>query len=120
MTILAEARATIGASATTRRAGAMQRNINSSLAVMLGPAITLLTVFILLPMLLTTWLSFENWSTPTGFDPARFAGLDNFLEIFGSGSVGRDFKGALANTAIYTVLSVILILPLSVAFGLLV
>jgi multiple sugar transport system permease protein len=120
MTILAEARATIGASATTRRAGAMQRNINGSLAVMLGPAITLLSVFTFLPMLLTVWLSFENWSTQTGFDTARFAGLDNFLEIFGSGSVGRDFKAALANTAIYTILSVVLILPLSVAFGLLV
>ena len=120
MTILAEARANVGASATSRRAGAMQRNIKGSLAVMLGPAITLLTVFIFLPMLLTIWLSFENWSTQTGFDTARFAGLDNFLEIFGSGSVGRDFKAALVNTAIYTILSVVLILPLSVAFGLLV
>jgi len=34
--------------------------------------------------------------------------------------VGRDFKGALLNTAFYTLLSVVLILPLSVAFGLMV
>ncbi|TGV63177.1 sugar ABC transporter permease, partial [Mesorhizobium sp. M00.F.Ca.ET.158.01.1.1] len=32
----------------------------------------------------------------------------------------RDFKGALTNTDIYTALSVVLILPLSVAFGLMV
>src|SRR4029078_9929407 len=35
-------------------------------------------------------------------------------------SIGRDFKGALLNTALYTLLSVVLILPLSVAFGLMV
>lgn len=71
-------------------------------------------------MLLTVWLSFQAWSTQTGFDTARFVGLDNFFEIFGPDSVGRDFKAALLNTAIYTVASVALILPLSVLFGLLV
>jgi multiple sugar transport system permease protein len=49
-----------------------------------------------------------------------FVGLDNFLAIFGSSSVGRDFKGALTNTALYTLGSVALILPLSIALGLLV
>ena len=98
----------------------MDRRITGSLAVMLGPAVLLLGVFIVIPMLLTIWLSFQSWSTGTGFDTARFIGLDNFYEIFGSTSVGRDFKGALLNTAIYTVASVLLILPLSVLFGLLV
>jgi multiple sugar transport system permease protein len=46
--------------------------------------------------------------------------VQNFLDIFGSTSVGRDFKSALANTAIYTGLSVVVILPLSVLLGLLV
>lgn len=98
----------------------MDRRITGSMAIMLGPAVLLLGVFIVIPMLLTIWLSFQNWSTGTGFDTARFTGLDNFFEIFGSTSVGRDFKGALLNTAIYTGASVLLILPLSVAFGLLV
>ncbi|TGS10130.1 sugar ABC transporter permease, partial [Mesorhizobium sp. M1C.F.Ca.ET.187.01.1.1] len=80
----------------------------------------LIGIFILLPMLLTVWLSFRDWSTQTPFSSASFIGLDNFREIFGPTSVGRDFKGALTNTAIYTALSVVLILPLSVAFGLMV
>jgi multiple sugar transport system permease protein len=87
---------------------------------MLSPATGLIGVFILLPMALTIWLSFQTWSTQTGFETARFVGLQNFRDIFGPISVGRDFKHALWNTAIYTLLSVSLILPLSVALGLLV
>jgi multiple sugar transport system permease protein len=90
------------------------------LIVMLGPAVALIGVFIVVPMLLTIWLAFQTWSTQTGFETARFVGIDNFLAIFGSTSVGRDFKTALVNTAIYTGLSVLIILPLSVGLGLLV
>ncbi len=91
-----------------------------SLIVMLCPAMGLIGVFIILPMLLTIWLAFQTWSTQTGFETARFVGIDNFLAIFGSTSIGRDFKAALLNTAIYTGLSVLIILPLSVGLGLLV
>ena len=87
---------------------------------MLSPAVSLLGVFVAAPMALTIWLSFQDWSTGTGFEEARFAGLDNFLAIFGPTSVGRDFKGALINTSLYTAASVAVILPLSVALGLLV
>lgn len=87
---------------------------------MLAPAAGLIGLFVLLPMLLSIWLSFQDWSTQTPFSTATFIGLDNFREIFGSTSVGRDFKGALVNTAIYTLLSVLLILPLSVLLGLMV
>jgi multiple sugar transport system permease protein len=80
----------------------------------------LITVFVFVPMLLTIWLAFQSWSTQTGFDTARFIGVQNFIDIFSNSSIGRDFKAALVNTLIYTVLSVVLILPLSVAFGLLV
>jgi ABC-type sugar transport system permease subunit len=87
---------------------------------MLAPATGLLTVFVFVPMLLTIWLSFQSWSTQTGFDTARFIGVQNFIDIFSGSSIGRDFKATLVNTLVYTVLSVVLILPLSVAFGLLV
>jgi ABC-type sugar transport system permease subunit len=88
--------------------------------VMLWPAVLLIAVFVFVPMLLTIWLSFQDWSTQTGFDTARFTGVSNFFAIFGPTSVGRDFKTALLNTAIYTGLSVVIILPLSVMLGLLV
>lgn len=90
------------------------------LVVMLSPALSLLGVFVAAPMALTIWLALQEWSTETGFGEARFVGLDNFVAIFGSSSIGRDFKGALLNTALYTLGSVAVILPLSVALGLLV
>lgn len=98
----------------------MPRNHNRSAIAMLAPATSLIGVFVLLPMLLSIWLAFHDWSTQTGFETARFVGLDNFFAIFGPTSVGRDFKTALLNTAIYTGLSVVIIVPLSVALGLLV
>lgn len=98
----------------------MTRSYSGSVWAMLTPAVALIGVFIVLPMVLTLWLSLQDWSTQTGFQTARFVGLDNFFEIFGSTSIGRDFKGAFLNTAIYTVLSIVLILPPSVGLGLLV
>jgi multiple sugar transport system permease protein len=98
----------------------MATSYRASAGIMLAPAVALLGVFVLVPMLLTIWLSFQDWSTQTSFATASFVGLDNFRDIFGPTSIGRDFEGALVNTALYTLLSVVLILPLSVAFGLMV
>ncbi len=98
----------------------MHSQQHRSAFVMLAPATALLAIFIIVPMMLTIGLSFTKWSTQTGFDTATFIGLQNFFDIFGNTSVGRDFKAALFNTAIYTLASVLVILPLSVIFGLLV
>jgi len=92
----------------------------SSAWIMLSPAVSLIGVFVFVPMLLTIWLSFHDWSTQTGFETARYVGLRNYFDIFGPISVGRDFRRAFLNTAVYTALSVIVILPLSVLLGLLV
>ncbi|MGN6156847.1 MAG: carbohydrate ABC transporter permease [Devosia sp.] len=98
----------------------MSRSQTQSTVAMLAPATGLIAVFIFVPMLLTIWLSFQSWSTETGFETARFIGVQNFIDIFSGSSIGRDFKSALVNTLIYTVFSVLLILPLSVLLGLLV
>ncbi len=98
----------------------MTHSRSSSIWLMLTPAVSLIGVFIFVPMMLTIWLSFHDWSTQTGFGTARYVGLRNFQDILGPISVGRDFKRAFINTAVYTGLSVALILPLSVALGLLV
>ena len=91
-----------------------------STVTMLAPATGLIAVFVLVPMLLTVLLAFSQWSTQTGFETARFIGVQNFIDIFSQSSIGRDFKAALGNTALYTAGSVAMILPLSVLFGLLV
>jgi len=98
----------------------MQRTRLSAPALMIGPAALFIGVFVLIPMALTIWLSFQDWSTQTPFGTARFVGLRNYHDIFSQLSVGRDFKAALRNTALYTALSVALLLPLSVLLGLLV
>lgn len=87
---------------------------------MLTPAVSLIAVFVFVPMGLTIWLSVHEWSTQTGFGAAHFVGLRNYEDLFASISVGRDFRRAFSNTAVYTGLSVALILPLSVLLGLLV
>lgn len=89
-------------------------------ALMIGPAAGFIGVFILVPMVLTIWLSFHQWSTQTPFSTAEWVGLRNYEDIFSNISIGRDFKTALTNTAIYTGLSVVILLPLSVLLGLLV
>jgi multiple sugar transport system permease protein len=92
----------------------------ATLALTIGPATGLIGVFVVVPMVLTLWLSFQDWSTQTSFGTAEWAGLGNYRDIFGPTSVGRDFKRALANTALYSLLSVLILLPLSVLLGLLV
>jgi multiple sugar transport system permease protein len=92
----------------------------TSAVALLAPSVGLIGLFVLVPVALTVWLSFHQWSTQTSFATATWIGLDNFREIFGDGSVGRDFKQALWNTGVYAVLSIALILPLSVGFGVLI
>ena len=62
-------------------------------------------------MALTIWLAFQNWSAETGLRRSATRRPRNGLEIFGPTSVGREFKGALFNTAIYSFAFVALILP---------
>ena len=54
----------------------------TSTTIMLTPAVGLITVFVILPMVLTIWLSFQEWSTQTGFEAARFIGLRNYQDLF--------------------------------------
>jgi ABC-type sugar transport system permease subunit len=59
------------------------------------PALLLIAVFVLYPILGTVWLSLVTWD---GFSPDRaFTGLQNFVDLF------RDdtFHGALLRNAIY-------------------
>jgi multiple sugar transport system permease protein len=86
---------------------------------LLAPGVGVIALFMFVPILLTVWLSFHAWSTETPFSAAQFVGLDNFVELVRSTSVGRDFRGAFVNTAAYAAGSIALILPLSVALGVL-
>jgi ABC-type sugar transport system permease subunit len=89
-------------------------------AAFLAPSVGLIAVFILVPIVLTLWLSLHRWSTATPFGDAEWIGLKNFDVLLEGGPVGRDFRQALRNTFVYAGLSIALILPLAVLFGLIV
>jgi ABC-type sugar transport system permease subunit len=86
----------------------------------LAPSVGLLTVFVLIPIALTVWLSLHRWSTATPFGDAQWVGLRNFGDLFDDGFVGRNFRQALRNTFVYAGVSIALIVPLSILFGLII
>ncbi|MDO8188404.1 sugar ABC transporter permease [Conexibacter sp. JD483] len=87
---------------------------------LLAPSVGLIGVFVLIPIVLTLWLSLHRWSTATPFGDAEWVGLRNFDALFSSALVGRDFRQALRNTFVYAGLSIALLIPLSILFGVIV
>lgn len=83
----------------------------------LAPSVGLIGIFVLIPIVLTVWLSLHRWSTATPFGDAEWVGLDNFDALFGSELVGRDFRQALRNTFVYAGASIALLIPLAILFG---
>lgn len=78
---------------------------------LLAPALIVYGLFALYPMLDVVGLSFMKWN---GLTTAKeFVGFDNYAEIFSNDPV---FWGALRNTIIWTILSVVF--PPLVGFGL--
>ncbi len=86
----------------------------------LVPALLLLTLFVVGPMLFTFAMSLMKWE---GTKVVGFAGLDNYLEVFGRREIfypkgferGRPPFGALVHNAIWILIHV----PLSTVLGLL-
>lgn len=77
------------------------------------PEMALITIFVFLPMLYAFYLSFINWN---GFQKDKtFVGLENYALIYES----VEFWESLKVTFIYTIVYVILLFVLSLAFALL-
>lgn len=68
---------------------------------MLSPAIVLMIVFLIVPILLTFVLAFTN-ARLISPEPAQFIGLENFVRLFGS----ETFWKSLTNTVIFAVVVV--------------
>ena len=77
---------------------------------MASPALILITVFFLVPLVLTFWMSLHNW--PLLGQP-RFIGLDNYVRAIGD----DNFRSALTFTLIYTgaITPLLLVLGLGLA-----
>ncbi len=81
-----------------------------------APAIIIVGVFLVLPILLALWVSFSNWNglgTPIG-GTAKFVGLDNYNKVLADpGLAQKDFGTSIRNNLYY----VILVVPLQTALA---
>ncbi|SDT32181.1 carbohydrate ABC transporter membrane protein 1, CUT1 family [Friedmanniella luteola] len=118
MTSLAPGRALRSADAPTpprsgRRRGSTARRRSLLGLAMAAPALVLVTVFFLVPLVLTFWMSLHNWPL---LGRARFVGLDNYTRALGD----DNFLRALRFTLLYTVVITPLLLVLGLFLALLV
>jgi len=79
----------------------------------IAPAVIMVGVFLLLPVLVNVILSFTKWQKFTGLD--RFAGFSNYERLFAV----PYFSEALANTAFWVVGAIVLPLAIALALALL-
>ncbi len=88
-----------------------------------GPAVAVLGLFLLLPVVMAAWVSVSDWSgngSPFSSEVA-FIGLDNYRAILsGGGLAERDFGTSLRNNAYYVLLVVPLQTVLALALAMLV
>ena len=84
-------------------------------ALFLSPALCIIALFIVIPIILSVWISLHSWSMLTPLSDMDFVGLDNYRRIVGD----RVFRQSLVNTAVYTGLTVVLIVPLALLLGML-
>ena len=98
-------------SRTARRAGRQPRQWLG--LAFIAPSVAMITVFFLLPLGMTVWMSFYNWPL---LGKASFIGGDNYLELLGDQQLWRS----LGFTALYTVLVTVALFAVAMPLALLV
>jgi multiple sugar transport system permease protein len=82
-------------------------------AAFLSPALALIGVFTLIPIVLTLWISLHDWSMFTPFGQMKWVGLANYENLLHD----SGYRAALRNTVVYVGLSVLILVPLSLLLG---
>jgi ABC-type sugar transport system permease subunit len=90
----------------SRGAGPRRRE-GIAAAIFITPAATLILATVLVPILLTAWISLHRWSMLTPIAEMQWVGSANFEAIFRD----RTFIRALANTVTYTVALLAIAIP---------
>jgi multiple sugar transport system permease protein len=88
-------------------------------ALFVGPYLVLFCTFVLAPIVYGLWISLHTWDFLLPGKP--FVGLQNYTDLFTSGSTTSEpFWSSMRATAIFTVLSVplLMVLPLALAVAL--
>jgi ABC-type sugar transport system permease subunit len=81
----------------------------------LSPALILICAFVVVPMVLTFWISLHRWSMFTPLTEMEFVGTDNYRSVLTSAS----HLAALRNTVVYVGLSAAVTIPLAFLLALL-
>jgi ABC-type sugar transport system permease subunit len=84
-------------------------------ALLLSPALLILVPFVLLPIILTFWISLHSWSMLTPITQMKWVGLSNYGQL----ATSPDFREALLNTALYVGIVVVVTVPLALLLGML-
>lgn len=93
----------------------MRRTQRAWAAILLSPGLGLLLAFVVAPIALTAWISLHEWSMFTPLGDWTWVGLDNYRDL----ADNRTFNVALRNTLLYAGLSLLAIVPLALALGML-
>lgn len=80
-------------------------------AIMAAPSMIIITVFIIIPIIYSLYMSFHDWNIM--YNIKDFIGFDNYKEVFQD----ERFFNALKNTLIYTVSYVPILVILSLALA---
>ncbi|HEX3804919.1 MAG TPA: sugar ABC transporter permease [Solirubrobacteraceae bacterium] len=82
---------------------------------MLSPAMIVMAAFVFVPIVLTLWISLHSWTMLTPITSMKWVGLKNYSGLLSD----PDFTSAFRNTVVYVLLSLVITVPLSYVFGLL-
>jgi multiple sugar transport system permease protein len=79
----------------------------------LTPGLGLLALFVVVPILLTAWISLHRGSMAVPYSQLEWVGLHNYAILFQQAT----FRTALVNVFLYSLANLIIILPLALLLG---
>ncbi|MFT3888031.1 MAG: sugar ABC transporter permease [Arachnia sp.] len=106
------------AAPATRRRGSLTRSEGAAGWLFVAPAIVIIGVFLIAPILLALWVSFTNWNgrfSPINNPKVDFVGLENYAKITTEDGLTRELFGRSIRNNVYYVLFVV---PLQTALAL--
>jgi multiple sugar transport system permease protein len=89
-----------------RRRGSVSRSRARAGLLLVSPAIVLVGIFFILPTLLMSWMSLNNW--PLLGATQRFIGAENYVEAVGDSTFGQSLLFTLKYTLIVTPIQLVL------------
>ena len=101
----------------TRSRGSIHGNRGLAGWLFVTPAVVIIGLFVLVPVVMAAWVSMSDWSGigPPFAEGVHFVGADNYTELLGgTGLATRDLGTALRNNLFY----VLLVVPLQTAVSL--